>query len=80
MAAGDTRPGGREAQLRALRALGGPGRVELAFRMSEEARRIAIAGLRSRQPELSEAEARARILRRILGPDLFDAAYPDATP
>jgi hypothetical protein len=43
--------------------------------MTEEARRTSIAGLRSRDPGLSEAEARARMLRRILGPALYAAAY-----
>jgi hypothetical protein len=43
--------------------------------MSEEARRISIAGLLSRHPGLSGAEARARVLRRILGPALYAAAY-----
>jgi hypothetical protein len=43
---------------------------QLAAEMSEEARRIAIQGERRRHPELTEAEARQNVLRRIWGPEL----------
>jgi len=47
--------------------------------MSEEARRVSVAGLRARDPSLSAEEARARVLRQILGDALYAAAYcPDA--
>jgi hypothetical protein len=49
--------------------------VELAFEMCAEARRIAIAGMRDRNPALSETEARARLLQRLLGAGLYEAAY-----
>ena len=65
----------REAQ----RRLGPAGRVELAFEMSVEARRISIAGMRDRDPALSEAEARSRLLRRLLGDSLYEAAYDRST-
>jgi hypothetical protein len=47
--------------------------------MSEEARRISIDGERRRHPELSEAEARARVLRRMWGADLA-ARVPETAP
>ena len=53
MAARDTTPGAREAQLAAWRRLGGPGRVELAWQMSESAREVSIAGILARSPALS---------------------------
>jgi hypothetical protein len=71
----DTSSEARVVQREAQRRLGGAARLELAFEMSEEARRISIAGLLSRHPGLSGAEARARVLRRILGPALYAAAY-----
>jgi len=38
------------------------------------AREITIQGILARDPELSYAEARAQLLRRLLGPELYDAA------
>ncbi len=55
-------------------------RAELAFEMSEQAREISIQGIRARDPELSYAEARAKLLRRLLGAELYDAAYPPSAP
>ena len=75
MAARDTRSEARAVQREVQGQLGGAGRVELAFEMSEQARQISIAGMRSRDPELSQAAARSRLLRRILGDDLHRAAY-----
>jgi hypothetical protein len=76
MSSRDTSHAAREAQLRAERRLGPAGRVELAFEMTELARAISIAGAISREPGLSQAEARARLLRRLLGDTLFDACWP----
>lgn len=59
----------------ALRRVGPVARVELAFEMSDQARRISVEAMRSRDPQLSEAEARLRLLRRLLGEELAAAAY-----
>ena len=75
MAARDTSSQAHEVQRAAHRRLGAAGRVELAFEMSAQARQISIAGMRSRDPELSQVEARSQLLRRILGDDLYQAAY-----
>lgn len=56
-----------EAQLAALRRLGPMGRVRLAVEMSEDARRISFEGERRRHPELTAAEARLAVLRRLWG-------------
>ena len=42
--------------------------------------RLAIAGLRSRHPDDSEAQLRLRLARIRLGDDLVDAVYGAATP
>ena len=76
----DTSREAREAQREAQRRIGAAARVGLAFEMSAEARRISIAGMRSRDPALSEAEARARLLRRLLGAELYAAAYARRIP
>jgi hypothetical protein len=75
----DTAAAAREVQLAALRALGPARRVELALEMSEQARAVSLAGVMAREPELSLEQARARLLRRILGAALFDAAWPART-
>lgn len=49
--------------------------MEQAFRMSEQARRISVAGLLRRSPGMSAEEASSRVLRRLLGSKLYEAAY-----
>lgn len=51
-------------------------RIELAFAMSEQARAVAIAGIRARSPELDEDSARLVLVRNLLGDELFRAAWP----
>ena len=66
----DTEDGARDAQVAAVRRLGTSGRLRLAAEMSEDARRISIEGERRRHPELTEAEARQAVLRRLWGAEL----------
>ena len=77
---GDTAAAARRVQCAALRALGPARRVELALEMSEQARAIATEGIMARHPGLGPEQARARLLRRLLGADLFDAAWRGRTP
>jgi hypothetical protein len=74
----DTDTGALEAQLAALRRLGPAGRVRLAVEMSEDARRISFEGERRRHPELTPAEARLAVLRRLWGAQVA-ARVPDVT-
>ena len=76
----DTDADARAVQLDALRRLGGAARVEQALSMSEEARSLSIAGLVGRSRAVSPEEARAIVLRRILGDELYEAAYGDRHP
>ncbi len=73
----DTSQDARKAQLDALRSLGGAGRIAQVVDMSERAREIAIQGWLDRHPNATRAEAVADVRRRILGDELFNAAYPD---
>ena len=75
MTSADTDAAARAAQVAALRRLGSVGRLAQALAMSEQARRISIAGLLDRNPEMSPDEARAIVLKRILGEQLYEAAY-----
>jgi len=71
----DTSEEAHAVQLAVHRAIGPAERVRLAFEMSARSREIAIAGILAREPGLAREEARARVLRRILGDALFEAAY-----
>jgi len=62
---GDTSRAAHEARINVLRRLGLERRMLLAAEMSEEVLRIACEGERRRHPELSEAHARAAVLRRM---------------
>ena len=53
-------------------------RADLAWQMSEEARQVTLAGIRSRHPEYTEDDARFALFRLLLGDELFCAAWPDA--
>ena len=75
----DTSAAAREAQLAALRAMEPGRRAELALEMSEQTREISIQGILAREPELGRTGARERLLRRLLGPDLYEAAYSSTT-
>lgn len=77
--AADTEARASAAQVAAARRLGAVGRLRLAAEMSEEARQISIEGERRRHPELSEADARSRVLRRLWGADLA-ARIPETAP
>jgi HEPN domain-containing protein len=79
MSSRDTSREADEVQRAALRRLGPARRVELAFEMSEQAREISIRGALAREPGLAPEEARARLLRRLLGDALYHAAWPPRT-
>jgi hypothetical protein len=74
----DTEAHAVEAQLAAARRLGPAGRVRVAVEMSEDARRISFEGERRRHPELTVAEARLAVLRRLWGAHLA-ARVPDSS-
>jgi len=76
----DTSREARAAQLAAWRKIGPAGRFEIAWELSESAREISIDGMLRNDPGLSREAARRRLLRRLLGAALFDAAYPEHEP
>lgn len=78
MRSSDTSPEADAVQLEVYRRLGAEGRVELALRMSEEARATTRAGIRDRHPEYSEEEVRYAFFRLIHGDELFRKAWPEA--
>jgi hypothetical protein len=78
MRAGDTTPEANEVQLGVFRRLGPADRLALASRMSEDARLLALAGIRARHPDYGPAEAELALRRFVLGDELFAAAWPRA--
>ena len=72
----DTTREALDVQRAVQRRLGPARRVELAFEMSEQTRALSIRGAMAREPGLAPEEARARLLRRLLGDALYRAAWP----
>jgi hypothetical protein len=75
MAPRDTLLDARRVQLAVYARLGPSRRAALGYELSELARSVAIEGIRARSPGLSAEAARRVLLRRLLGDDLFEAAY-----
>ena len=72
----DTTVDAQRAQNDVWRKLGGAKRVEIALRMSDDARSIAIDGVRARHPSYSADQALHAILRVLLGDELYQRAWP----
>jgi hypothetical protein len=73
---GDTDRAAHEAQLRAYRRMGPEARVALCAHMSEDARRIALSGIRSRHPDYDDERARRALFSLVLGEDVVRAVWP----
>jgi hypothetical protein len=56
--------------------MSGAQRVEIAARLSEDVRAVAMAGIRARHPEYSDREIWFALQRLLLGDELFDRAWP----
>lgn len=79
MSLADTAPEARRRQLAIYRSMSPEQRVEIAFAMSEEARQLAIDGIRARKPFLDEGGVRHELLRLLHGRSLADAILAAAT-
>ena len=67
MALADTPPGVRRRVAAVFASMSGAERVACAAEMAEEGRAIALAGIRSRRPELTEAEVFVEWIRLLHG-------------
>lgn len=76
MKGSDTTAAAHAAQIAIYQRMGPVRRVELAVAMSEDARAVALAGIRARHPGSPEAQALRELHRRILGEDLAARAWP----
>ena len=79
---GRTRPLDTSAEAHAVqrdiyRRLGGRGRIAVAFRLNDSVRRIAMAGIRGRHPNYSDAQVQQAFARLRLGDDVVRAVWPE---
>lgn len=72
MTATDTSADVRRRVAAAFAAMTGPERVACAVEMAEEAKAIALAGIRSRHPDLDDAAVTVEWLRLLHGDDVAD--------
>jgi hypothetical protein len=56
--------------------LGGSERLAIAFRLSDGVRRLAIAGIRQRHPDYTDAQLEQAFARLRLGDALMRAIWP----
>jgi hypothetical protein len=73
----DTTAEAWEAQLLALRRMGGSGRSAAAFRITRLAREASRAGIRARHPEYGEDDVRRAFFRLLYGDSLTREVWPD---
>lgn len=64
----DTTDEALEVQRAVWRRVGAEARVRIAFELSEAARRVALAGIAARHPELDATEHVAILVERLHGP------------
>lgn len=51
-------------------------RLEMACRMSDEARELSAMGVRARHPEYTDRQVELAVIRLCLGEELFRLAFP----
>jgi hypothetical protein len=51
-------------------------RLRLGLQMSDSARAVSAAGVRSRHPEYTDRQVELAVIRMMLGEELFRLAYP----
>ena len=73
----DTTAEAYRAQIEAYRRMGATGRAAVMFRLNDLARKMAIAGIRSRHPEYDDERQRLAFARLTLGDDLVRQLWPD---
>ena len=59
----------------ALRRMPATRRLEMAFQMSNNLRRVAAEGVRYRHPDYNEEQVRLAVIRLMLGEQLFREVY-----
>ena len=73
----DTHPEMEALQIRLLRQASPTRKMQMLAQLNASARRLAMAGLRSRYPRASEAELRFKLAELLLGDELARKVYGD---
>jgi hypothetical protein len=73
----DTTAEADAVQRRLYQRLGGRERVAIMFRLNETVRRLAMAGMRARHPDYSDAQVQQAYARLVLGDAVVRAVWPD---
>ncbi len=71
----DTTPAARAKHLELLRQASPARKLEMMAQLNATVRTFALAGLRQRYPQASDAELRRRLADLLLGPELASQAY-----
>jgi len=73
----DTHPKMEALQIQLWRQASPTRKMEMLAQLNASARMLALAGLRSRHPQASEAELRRRLAGLVLGEELARKVYGD---
>lgn len=73
----DTTPESHRVQGDIYRRMGGRERLATMYRLSEQVRRLARAGIRSRHPAYTDAQVELAHARLVLGDALVRAVWPE---
>jgi hypothetical protein len=65
-----------QVQVGIFRRMSPERRLAMVFEMSNNLRRVAASGVRSRHPDYSEEQVRLAVIRLTLGQRLFREVYP----
>ena len=68
----DTAPDASRRQAEIFRRLSGSERVEMAWRMSDAARELTVAGIRHRHPDWTEAQVHDALLELLHGTEVAE--------
>ncbi len=75
--AADTSPAADAIQVAAYRRMGGLGRAQVMFRLTDATRRTAMAGIRKRHPDYDDKQVLLALARLLHGDELVRRAWPD---
>ncbi len=56
--------------------MGGKGRVEVMFRLTDTVRHLTLAGIRQRHPQYSDAQVQLAYARIVLGDEVVRTVWP----
>ena len=73
----DTTVDAHRVQIEAYRRMGGTGRASVMFRLNGLARKMTLAGIRSRHPRYDDEQLRLAYARLVLGDELVLRVWPD---